>query len=63
LLAKSNSLTDVYKNKIKSDWCWTEVIRSANLFANKNKQYQIPVINNQYPAFSIGRDLGSAKLK
>jgi hypothetical protein len=41
ILAKVSSITDVYENKIENDWYWTEVMRrSANLYANKNKQYQ-----------------------
>jgi hypothetical protein len=63
ILGKINSLTDACKRKIENYGCWTEVMRSANLFSNKNKQYQIPLINNRYYAFSHCKDSDSEMLK
>jgi uncharacterized caspase-like protein len=49
---------------MENDWCWTEVMRSSvNLSANKNKQNQIPVINNRYAALSNFKDLDSGRPK
>jgi hypothetical protein len=51
-LGKINRLTEICKRKIENDACWSEVMkRSANLFVNNNKQYYIPVINNQHQTF------------
>jgi hypothetical protein len=64
ILEKINSLTEVCKRKMENDWCWTEVMRrSVNLFANKNKQNQIPVINNRYAVLSNFKDPDSGRSK
>jgi hypothetical protein len=57
ILGKIDSLTEDCMRKMESDLCWTEVTnRRIKLHAKQNKQFQIPVINNQYALLSNLRE-------